>query len=220
MVEPDLASARRLRVFLDDWGKKHIEYYPWRYVSDPYCILVSEFMLHRTQAKQVIPIYLNFFSRYPDLKSFAAADPSDVIGNLKSLGLQWRIEGMVSALNELWQLYKSIPLDVNRLMAIDGIGQYIAGATVCFSLNVPLTLIDSNIVRVIGRIFGLDLSGEARRKKSIVAAISACVDQASPRNFYYGMIDLAHNICRPGKPVCSVCPLLEVPCIFGQRTIT
>lgn len=217
MGEVDVAWADRLRVLLLDWGKNNIKSYPWRYINDPYCILVSEFMLHRTQTKQVVPIYMRFISRYPEFESFVYAEPSEINDSLMSLGLQWRIDGMIKALHEIWRTYNKIPIDVHKLIKIQGIGQYISGATVCFSQNIPVTLIDSNIVRVIGRVYGLDLSGEARRRKTVIDAIRVSVDQAEPRNFYYAIIDLSHEICRPVRPVCINCPLLEVPCTFGQR---
>jgi len=209
----------RFRVFLLKWGKINIENYPWRFIDDPYCILVSEFMLHRTQTRQVIPIYQNFISHYPYLESFVVADPSEIHSHLKSLGLKWRIDGMVKALKEIWFTYHEIPLDIEKLLAIHGIGQYIAGATVCFSQNIPLSLVDSNIVRVVGRVFDFDLSGEARRRKTIIQAINSAVDLTEPRNYYYAVIDLAHNICKPTKPKCVDCPLLKVPCSYGQRQV-
>jgi A/G-specific adenine glycosylase len=219
MDEIGIGKNDRLRVFLLGWGKNNIENYPWRFVDDPFCILVSEFMLHRTQTRQVIPIYQNFIAHYPDLESFISADLSEIQSNLKSLGLQWRIDGMVKALKEIWFTYREVPLDIEKLLAIHGIGQYIAGATVCFSQNIPLPLVDSNIVRVIGRVFGLDLSGEARRRQTIIQAIHSAVDLTEPRNYYYAVIDLAHNICKPTKPECTDCPLLRVPCSYGQNKV-
>ena len=88
-----------------------------------------------------------------------------------------------------------------------------------FSKNEPVTLIDTNTVRVTGRVLGLDLSGEARRRKEVKEAIAEIVDPKNPRDFYYSMIDLAHNICTPSKPDCRNCPLLDVPCKTGQEII-
>jgi len=209
----------RFRSFLLSWGDSSIRSYPWRYSDDPYRVIVSEFMLHRTQTKQVIPIYERFIKEYPTLADYAEADRSDIAEILKPLGLSWRIQGILNALDELWQEYGEVPVDYELLLAVPTVGQYIAGATVCFTTNQPLTIIDSNIVRVVGRVFGLDLSGEARRKKPIIQAISAVVDPVRPRDFYYALIDLAHNICRPRNPACKECPLLDVPCQYGAAIL-
>ncbi|MEW5873410.1 MAG: DNA-binding protein [Chloroflexota bacterium] len=206
----------KIRVLLLKWGNEHQRFYPWRNSEDPYIVLVSEFMLHRTQTNQVEPIFLNFVRLYPTLADYVRASRSEVVKLLKPLGLNWRITGMLNALDILWEKYSCVPSDYEKLIAIQGIGQYIAGATICFTTNKLFTIIDSNIVRVIGRIHGLDLRGEARRKKPIVQAIADSCDPLRPRNFYYALIDLAHQICRPKKPACQDCPLLKVPCKYNQ----
>jgi A/G-specific adenine glycosylase len=219
----DLLSEEEILIFrssLLDWGNTNIRSYPWRYSDNPYEVIVSEFMLHRTQTKQVVPIYEHFIERYPSLADYARADHLDAEKILKPLGLGWRIQGMMNALDYLWKEYGRVPIEYDQLVSVPTIGQYIAGAVICFTINRPLTLIDSNIVRVVGRVFDLDISGEARRKKSVIQAITAVVDPIQPRNFYYAIIDLAHSLCRPKNPVCMDCPLSGTTCMFGKRLIS
>jgi len=206
----------RFRYPLLSWGVSHTRSYPWRYLDDPYKVIVSEFMLHRTQTRQVVPIYERFISLYPTLKDYAVADRREVEQILQPLGLQWRIRGMLDALYEFWHSCRTVPTNYEQLISVPTVGQYIAGAVVCFTTNQPLTLIDSNIVRVVGRVFGLDLSGEARRKKPVIQTITAVVDPVHPRVFYYALIDLAHTLCRLRNPACADCPLLNVPCQYGM----
>jgi A/G-specific adenine glycosylase len=206
----------KFRAYLLTWGKENIRNYPWRFSTDPYAVLVSEFMLHRTQTRQVVPIYQEFMHVFPTLADYAAADEETIFNILTHLGLRWRITGMMDALTELWKVYGEVPVGVEWLLGIHGIGQYIAGATFCFTQNLPITLIDNNIVRVVGRVFGLDLSGEARRRKTVIEGITRVCDPEDPRFFYYAMIDLAHILCRPTRPECDLCPLQNVPCIYGK----
>lgn len=213
VISPDLVNEFRKSLLA--WGEINIRSYPWRYVDDPYRVIVSEFMLHRTQTRQVIPIYEQFVRSYPTLDDYAKANQDDVELRLQSLGLQWRIRGMLNALNKFWHTYHEIPVEYGKLISVATVGQYIAGAVICFSRNLPITLIDSNIVRVVGRVAGLDLKGEARRKKPVIKAIASVVDPDHPRDFYYAMIDLAHMICRPKNPKCAECPLQSVPCQFS-----
>jgi A/G-specific adenine glycosylase len=207
----------RLRTLLLSWGAENASAYPWRYSQDPYTVLVSEFMLHRTQTRQVVPIFARFITAFPTLSDYAHAVRDEVEEILKPLGLHWRIAGMLKALDTLWQQYGEVPCDYEKLIAIQGIGQYIAGATVCFTQNISLTLVDSNIVRVIGRIHNLDLSGEARRRRTVVDAVARACDPVHPRDYYYALIDLAHQICRPKNPGCRNCPLMAVPCQVGEK---
>ncbi|KAA3646128.1 MAG: hypothetical protein DWQ07_07835 [Chloroflexi bacterium] len=215
MNNPD--KIRNLRRLLQKWGESNIINYPWRYNENPYFVLVSEFMLHRTQVKQVIPIYSEFVKAYPTLKKLANAPDNQIKKILSPLGLQWRITSMVKALKELWRRYKEIPTDFEQLIETPGIGNYIAGATICFSLNQKQTLVDTNTVRVSARIAGLSLEGEARRKAEVISIIEKFCDPIEPRKYYYSMIDLAHSLCLPKTPVCSKCPLLSIPCKFGSQ---
>lgn len=217
---PDVEQTNsRLRKIIISWGRNNIREYPWRYVSDPYQVLISEFMLHRTRAEQVIPVFEEFTTRWPTLPELLAANENDVREVMASLGLNWRIDGMLNAMQDIGEKYGRIPENYNDLIEIDNIGPYIASATICFSRNEPLPLVDTNVVRVIGRIFGLDLRGEARRRKEMISKISEVTDPEEPRDFYYAIIDLAHDICHPKNPECINCPLLHAPCNFGQTII-
>lgn len=211
----DEAWVPAFRDLLLDWGESGIRTYPWRYKDDPYAVIVAEFMLHRTQTVQVVPVYERFVSAWPTLAALASADRSEAETALVSLGLQWRITGMLDAFCELWSRYGRVPLDAAALKLVKGIGDYIAGATVCFSSNRPATLIDTNTVRVVGRVKGLDLRGEARRRRDVIRAIEGACDPMRPRDFYYSLIDLSHTICRPKQPACEKCPLADVPCRFA-----
>lgn len=197
------------------WGEENIRRFPWRYQKSRYRVLVSEFMLHRTQAQQVLPVYKSFIELYPSLRKFFSTYNKNVNDILMPLGLNWRIEGMLSALHNIWIQFHGVPRDFEKLMSVPGIGKYIAGATICFTQNIPITLIDTNIVRITGRVFGLSLQGEARRRKEMVDTIRCICDPINPRGFYYGLIDLAHLICFPKKPDCNLCPFVNLPCSFS-----
>ncbi|ETR65504.1 MAG: A/G-specific adenine glycosylase, partial [Candidatus Magnetoglobus multicellularis str. Araruama] len=187
----------------------NIRNYPWRYIDDPYLVLVAEFMLHRTQVLQVEPIYYRFVESFPTISKFVTTDIDIVKKILYPLGLNWRIKSLVDALYNFWSKYDCVPKDYSKLISISGIGPYIAGATVCFSQNKSMVLVDTNTVRVIGRLCGMDIRGEARRKKNIYLAIKNVSVNCDPRDFYYSIIDLAHTICVPKKPLCDNCPLFD-----------
>lgn len=202
------------RSMLMTWSQEHKRSFPWRYSNDPYKILISEFMLHRTQALQVVPVFETFLQVYPTLSSLDESDLDEIRNLLYPLGLGWRIDCMISALFFMRDTYGEIPLDYEKLISIRGIGQYIAGATLCFSTNRPYTLIDTNIVRVIGRVFDLDLSGEARRRKPIIQAITSIAPTDNTREYYYSLIDLANLICHNRNPDCKNCPFSEILCKY------
>lgn len=205
------------RLLTKEWGETNVVDYPWRNISDPYLVLMSEFLLHRTQTDQVLPIYLTMIKYFPDLKSFYNAPPDDIRVIMKPLGLSWRCNCMIEAFHILYETYGMIPLVVTDLLAIKGIGPYVANATVCFSINSPLPLVDTNIVRVVGRFVGLELSGEPRRRKETRITIESIVDPLDPRSFYYSVIDFAHQVCKSRKPYCEFCEFAKIGCVYRER---
>lgn len=205
-------SVHQFRLGLAAWGQKHRKEYPWRKTREPYRILVAEFMLHRTQARQVIPVYETFLKRYPTLRDAATADLEGFVTLLHPLGLRWRVLLMKKALAYLWECYGGVPDREDLLLAAPGIGPYIANATVCFSRNVCRALVDTNTVRVVGRFFGLPHDEGARRRKSMIKAIEQACDPGDPRNYYYSLIDFAHEVCTKKDPLCTQCPLNPTGC--------
>ena len=190
--------------------------YPWRFIDDAYKVLVSEFMLHRTRAKQVVPVYEEFIDKYPSIEDFIREDEGVILNQIKTLGLFWRIQGMVKAVKQFYENHGRIPLEYDLLIDTEGIGPYIAGAVMCFAGNKPEPLIDTNTVRVIGRVFGLDLEGEARRRKEIREMIKTTTPLENPKEYYYCVIDLAHEICHYRQPACYRCPLTTI-CEFANN---
>lgn len=74
--------ARRLLT----WAEDNLRDYPWRRTSDPYFILVAEFLLQRTDADTVVPIYEAFLIQYPTLEKLAIAPIKDIAELLQPLG--------------------------------------------------------------------------------------------------------------------------------------
>jgi A/G-specific adenine glycosylase len=189
--------------------------YPWRSTRDPYAILIAELMLHRTRAPHVRSVYLSFMARFPDLDSALSGTIAEMKQILYPLGLTGRAERFKHIFQELKSKYGSVVTDRTALLSIYGVGPYIAGAVSVFSGNKPEVLVDTNVVRVVGRVFGLQVDAGARRRKAMLEAIGEVIDLGNPRDFYYAVIDLAHTICRPQKPLCNQCPLRDYPCQYA-----
>lgn len=182
--------------------------FPWRLTRDPYLLLISELMLRRTQARQVEPVFLEFLKRWPDLESFYKAEVEDLKLTLQPLGLQWRIRNVLEVRKVLQRL-GHIPTDYSGLIALPGVGDYVASAVLCFSHQLARPLIDTNTVRLIGRYFGITVQPGTRRLKSFRQLSETLVprDPGVASVYHYALLDLAATICRPKKAECSKCPL-------------
>lgn len=203
------------------WGDKNLRKFPWRDTADPYKIAVAEIMLHRTKANQVEDIYLKFIQKYPDFESIVKADRKTIRSEMESLGLFWRSDMLYDMAREIVDNYSGkLPMDKKKLMAMPGIGNYISAAILCFGSNLPEPILDTNTVRVIGRIFGLKITDSSRRSKLYYDIMHDLVDFWNPRIISFTLIDYASIICIAGiKPRCDICTLKDI-CLFFNFTLS
>src|SRR5262247_1423031 len=151
---PDLAARRRFHRRLLGWYRRHRRELPWRRTDDPYHILVSEVMLQQTQVDRVIPKYHEFLLRYPTFETLARARPADVRRTWYPLGYNIRPVRLQGIARETLARYGGrLPDDDVELRSMPGIGPYTAGAIRAFAYRRAAALVDTNVRRVLGRIF-------------------------------------------------------------------
>lgn len=199
-----------------NWGNKHMRRYPWRDNPEGYKILIAEILLHRTNANQVKPVYESFIKEFPNFKSITDAGPEAIKSELRSLGLTWRSNLSYAMAKEIIDKYNgNIPLNRSELMQLPGVGPYIASAVLCFGYNLPEPLLDTNTVRVIGRILGIETTDSSRRSKKFENIMKDLISYGEPRRFSLSLIDFAALVCRSAKPRCDLCSLRDI-CIFHR----
>jgi len=196
---------------LIEWGKEYFRPFPWRLTEDPYHILIAEVMLHRTQANQVILIYKRFIENYPSLALLARANKEEIIRLLYPLGLHWRIELMRDMVIKLITSFNGqVPRNKADLLLLPGVSEYISSAVRCFAWNISEPIIDTNTVRVVGRLFGLEIKDSSRRNPLFRKLITALVDQENPKQYNYALLDLAELICTKRRPPSHTqCPVFK-----------
>jgi A/G-specific adenine glycosylase len=194
------------------WGENNLRRYPWRdNFHNSYDILIAEIMLHRTRADQVKPVYEFFIKKYPNFKSIANSDQEDIIKDLHSLGLNWRSSQLYKMAKEIQEKYGGvIPADLDKLIELPGVGPYISSAIMCFAHNENIAVLDTNIVRVIGRIFGMKIGDSSRKSKKFKSVMTELISYGEPRKFTLSLIDFASLICRASGPRCDICPLKSI----------
>lgn len=213
-------DGEALREALISWGRENFRAYPWRFTDNPYRILIAEIMLHRTQAPQVVPVYERFITIYPDVESLARATREELHDILYSLGLRWRIDLVADMASQLTRRFNcQIPQEKADLLTLPGVSDYVANAVRCFAWNLPDPIIDTNTVRVTGRIFNLEMKDSSRRNSLFRRLIGALLDRNNSRSYNFALLDLAAQICTKARePLCEKCPL-QTYCVYGEKVI-
>ena|SRR5438309_8982520 len=207
------------------WFSVNRRHFPWRETfdrPDPYIILFTEMMLLRTRAEQVVPVYLEFVRRYPTFEKLASAPRREVELLFSSLGLDWRTKRVIKLIRFLESHYDGrIPDDMKGLRGLPGVGDYIAKAVLCYAFGKREAPVDTNVVRVITRLFGKLLNPDlARRNKSIVELTNSLVPQGKDaQKFNLALLDLGALVCKP-VPECNNCPLTTSCEYYRQNTLT
>lgn len=190
------------------WGAEYGRQFPWRETTDPYQVLIAEMMLRRTQARQVVPVYLAFLERFPIVEDLAASSEEEVTKLLWPLGLAWRAANFRRMAQQVVEQERgSIPHERERLLKLTGVGDYVASAVRCMAFRETEPLVDTNTVRVAGRYFGFSTHPESRRDRMVRAAVVQLIDPAHPRESNLALLDFASQICRAPRPLCEECPM-------------
>src|SRR5437879_8907182 len=116
-------------------------------------------MLQRTKAEQVIPVYLEFVRRYPTFEKLSRASEDDVMSLFGRLGLRWRAKNVVTLIRQIREeFHGSIPHELEDLRNLTSVGEYVAAAVACYAFGRKAVAVDSNVVRVISRLFDFDVT--------------------------------------------------------------
>jgi len=218
--ERDPHAAALFRARLLPWYADHGRPFPWRGEADPYRVLIAERMLHRTRAEQVVGAYRSFLARYPTAWTLARADPAGVHELLAPLGLAWRFASFVPMAQRLVDEHDGqVPRTRAELLALPGVGPYVADAVLCFAFGEAVAVVDTNTIRVAGRYLrGAAWVADERKRRDVRTAVAGLLDPDRPAASNHATLDLGASICMARTALCSRCPVRE-GCMYGRRNV-
>jgi A/G-specific adenine glycosylase len=208
---PAPADRRRFRTRLLKWYARHGRDLPWRKTDDPYHILVSEIMLQQTQVDRVLPKYAEWLEKYPSFEALASAPESDVTAAWYPLGYNIRPRRLQGIAREAVARYGGqLPADEETLLSFKGIGAYTAGAIRSFAFRQRAAILDTNVARVLFRVFvGKGDPKSHAMKKHLWAVSDALVPVKQVFDFNQALMDFGATVCVARNPKCLVCPMTK-----------
>ncbi len=206
---PAPSERQRFRRHLLAWYRAHGRDLPWRNTSDPYHILVSEIMLQQTQVDRVLPKYHEWLGKYPSFEVLAEAPPSEVLATWYPLGYNIRPQRLQSIAQQAVANHDGqLPSDAETLLSFKGIGEYTAGAIRSFAFRQRAAILDTNVARVLYRVFvgKGDIKSHAMKKR-LWALSESLVPHKHVFDFNQALMDFGATQCPARKPRCLVCPM-------------
>lgn len=203
--QDQLKVLHGVQATLLDWYNRYARDLPWRHTKDPYAILVSEVMLQQTQVDRVVPKYEEFLQYFPTFQALAAAPTADVIRAWAPLGYNRRgvrLQAIAALVVERHE--NKLPGDLKTLRSLPGVGEYTASALACFVYGQDVPVIDTNVLRVLTRVF----RGVVSVSPSEVRTIAEwALPLGHGPQWSQALMDVGATICTSQRPLCEKCPL-------------
>ncbi|WP_372653435.1 hypothetical protein [Halobacteriovorax sp.] len=195
------------------WSNDQHSHLPWRVNRSLYVTLVSEIMLQQTTVQTVVNHIDKFLEKYPTLESLAQSTEEEVCIAWKGLGYYRRARNLLNAAKEIKERFNGdIPVDIETLKSIKGIGDYTANAIVGIGAGKKALAVDANLERVIARLFAIDVVKGPKLQKEIYRRfydkeILKELTNKNSRKLNEAFMDLGRVICQSRKADCLICPM-------------
>ncbi|MFC6636377.1 A/G-specific adenine glycosylase [Sulfitobacter sp. JBTF-M27] len=216
----ETANHDALPDLLLDWYDVHAREMPWRVGPearkmgvrpDPYRVWMSEIMLQQTTVATVRDYFLRFVTLWPTVGDLAAAEDADVMGEWAGLGYYARARNLLKCARVVVTEHGgAFPADHAELLKLPGIGPYTAAAVSSIAFDLPYTVLDGNVERVMARLYDIHTPLPAA-KPALMDKAEALTPPARPGDYAQAVMDLGATICSPKSPACGICPWRD-PC--------
>jgi A/G-specific adenine glycosylase len=203
---------RRMIEWYEKHGDKHL---PWRKTEDGWAVLVASLLLRKTTVAQVVNVYSEFLRKFPSPQSLLSASEDDVKSIIKPLGIEHQRAKHFKELAKilLERFGGKVPCDRKELKKLPGIGDYIASEILLRIRGQPEPLLDRNMIRVVGRVFGVR---SAKKRPHTDPELWSFARELVPKNpeeaekFNFGVLDFARKVCTVRNPHCVTCPAKDL----------
>lgn len=212
----ELTRAPQFSRALRAWFKRNGRALPWRETRDPYRVLVSEAMLQQTQVSRVLDYYDRFLRRFPTMAALAKSSPKRVRESWEGLGYYARARN----LHALSRQVEELPRDTDALRGLPGVGRYTAGAVASFAYEQREALIDTNVARVLRRVFAPRADFKTSRgQKKLWGIAEAILPRTGKATWSHNqaLMELGALVCTARVAKCSECPVRSY-CKSGARS--
>jgi len=202
------------------WYDNNKRFLPWRKKTSKkhreYYTLVSEFMLQQTQVKTVIPYFVNFINKIPNLNSLAKVKNETLMRSWEGLGYYSRARNLKKTAIKILKTYKGrLPTTIEELKILPGIGDYTSRAIMAIAFNKKIIPLDGNVERILKRVFYLrkedEISKEYLNNKKYFFGTS---NRAS--DYAQSIMEIGALVCKPNNPLCAKCPI-SLNCISFKK---
>lgn len=191
------------------WFEAQRRALPWRARDldnphpNPYAVLVSEVMLQQTQVATVIPFFVRWMERFPEIECLAQADSEELHRLWQGLGYYRRALHLHQTAQQIAR--KGWPTDLAGLLSLPGLGPYTAAAVASLAFQWPEPALDGNAFRVLARLLAIE-GDPTRQAAPLRTWLRPSLERLGPSRLTQAIMELGATLCAPAAK-CEACPL-------------
>lgn len=203
-----------------NWYSKNKRDFSWRNKTNPFHILVAEIMLQKTDAKKVSEVYDIFIERHPTPQDLVSAELSELKKELALLGIHKRAERMKKLAEKIiFEYGGEVPSEKEELLKLPGVGEYISNAVLCFAFGENVPIVDTNVIRLLDRVFGVKSSkSRPRTDRKIWEFAAELVPKGKCKEYNHALLDFAASVCTSKNPQSDICPEKTICCFAKEKS--
>ena len=196
----------RIRTLLLRWYEAHGEHFPWRDAGDPYAALVGAVCSQQTQISRALPLYERWMAAFPTLRDAAAASRARALRVWGGAGYARRAVALREAARIcLSEHGGAIPRDDQALLALPGVGPFTAAIVRCYGFGEDVVAVDTNVVRLLGRLLHGDLQpARETLRRALEASAARLLRPGTAARWNPALMDYGAQVCAP-RPRCHDC---------------
>jgi endonuclease-3 len=178
------------------------------YGGRPERLLIATILSARTTDAAVNRVTPEIWSRWPDLRSLAEADRSDLEEVVHPLGFfRTKAASIQRAAGEVVDRYGgSVPHGIGELVRLPGVGRKTANVVLGEAFGEPAIIVDTHVGRLAGR---LDLSRRTRPDR-IESDLRRLIPEDRQTAFSHQLGLHGRRVCTARSPGCGGCSFLDV----------
>lgn len=204
-----LAPKRYFRCRLKKWFEENCRHLPWRRTTNPYRVLVAEILLQQTDAAKVAAIYPDFLRDFSSATRLASARKSQVAKYISKIGLNYRTERLIGVARSVCERFGGVvPSSEVDLLSLPGVGKYIARAILCNAFGRRVAIVDTNVIRLLDRYFGVKSQRPRPRTDPQIWDVAQVLlprRTSDCRAWNFTLLDFTATVCTFYNPQCGGC---------------
>lgn len=210
------------RCILDWYQKSGRHDLPWIQLRTPYGVWIAEIMLQQTQVATVLPYYMQFMEKFPDLPALANAALDEVMALWAGLGYYARARNLHRTARILvTECSGEFPRTIEGWKNLPGVGRSTAGAILAQAFGLRHPILDGNVRRLLARYFGVEgWPGRSATSQQLWSLAESLLPHARIADYTQALMDFGATVCRVANPVCSSCPLAFNCVAFADRRVS